>query len=127
MNTIDIMAGDWVHCITDGTHHRIDMFGDDYRSEVSGRPYYITDGKINVLSDIEPIPITAEILENNGFVCSEVFEEWKYEQDGMRMLWKPFPWIHIQTGECDMKFPCMHVHELQHALRLCGIHKNIEL
>lgn len=76
---------------------------------------------------IEPIPITPKILEQNGFTRSNAFVEWKYEEDGVYILWKPFPWIKIQSEECSVMFPCEFVHELQHALNLCNIKKEINL
>lgn len=73
------------------------------------------------------IPLTAEILEKNGFVRSSVFVEWKYERNGICMIWKPFPWLQVSTDNADVNFECEYVHELQHALRLCGIDKEIVL
>jgi len=64
----DLRIGNWVHCITDNVNHRIDSFGIEDRMEVHGNPWYIYDGKINILSDTEPIPLTKEILEKNGFI-----------------------------------------------------------
>lgn len=98
-------------------------------------------------SEIEPIPLTPEILEKNRFRIDEE-NKWKtryafvdnlektpqtvvqfsfYEDScsafSLFECWtKPYSCdgensIHI----CDLKF----VHELQHALRLCGIDKEI--
>jgi hypothetical protein len=74
-----------------------------------------------------PIHLNSDILEKNGFERSEVFVEWKYENDDMYMIYKPFPYLKIQTEECIVAFPCEYVHELQHALKLCQIDKEIVL
>lgn len=76
---------------------------------------------------LDPIPLTAEILEKNGFKRSEVFVEWKYENDNVYMIYKPFPYLKIQMEERIVAFPCEYIHQLQHALRPCGIEKEIKL
>ena len=76
---------------------------------------------------LDPIPLTDEILEKNGFERSKVFVEWKYENENVYMIYKPFPYLKIQTEKCIVAFPCKYVHELQNAFRLCRIEKTIEL
>lgn len=78
---------------------------------------------------IEPIPLTPEILEKNGF-----HEEW--DEDIKLMVCDT---ITIEIGNNYKLFkdgkmylrrvlaPLYYVHQLQHALRLCGIEKTIEL
>lgn len=78
-------------------------------------------------NNIEPIPLTPEIFEKNGFERSKVFVEWKYQNNIVYMIYKPFPYLKIQMEECLVVFPCEYVHQLQHALRLCGIDKEIKL
>lgn len=77
------------------------------------------------LDYIEPIPITAEILEKNGFVKnggrwynSEVIMEFEQYRD----CW----WRTINCGEYSVYF-INYVHQLQHALRLAGVDKEINL
>ncbi len=72
---------------------------------------------------IEPIPLTVEILEKNGFVIEsrDCFNEplqYYVLADGL--------WINI-IGENYFEGKLECVHELQHTLRLCGIEKEIEL
>ena len=104
----------------------------------------------------EPIPITPEILEKNGFV-EEVREgdptfpysafildgedyqieiTWydshdRYEPNtGQFLSGVPEVWTLevIRKGDCvDIERSKMYLHELQHALRLCGINKTIDL
>lgn len=77
------------------------------------------------LSAIEPIPLTPEILEKNGFEdnCgtwynSEARMEFEQYKDG---------WCRtINCGEYSVYF-IKYVHQLQHALRLAGVGKEIEL
>lgn len=89
--------------------------------------YFFELGLKTQKAEITPIPLTLEILEKNGFERSEVFVEWKYENDNVYMIYKPFPYLKIQTEECTVAFPCQYVHELQRALRFCKIEKEIIL
>ena len=94
------------------------------------------------LEDLRPIPLTPEILENNGFIANEhvypyPYYEYIVEEDklkigfafpqGNRTSYKE-PWIYIDSERVFVEhLPCIYVHELQHALRLCGIKKEIVL
>lgn len=86
-------------------------------------------------TQVEPIPITPEILEKNGFVqnprsksrrsyqiCnSDVYISWW--RGRLNILFKPFIGHSTNHVNVDGKY----VHELQHALRICGIEKEIVL
>lgn len=85
-------------------------------------PYLICES-----TDIEPVRLTPEILEKNGFVCKGA---WMIEGEdmGLRQLgdnWGLLPYYADYNGDCFCIIS--FVHDLQHALRLCGIDKNIEL
>lgn len=72
------------------------------------------------LSECKPIPLTPEILEKNGF----------YENQD-RWWWKDF-YITLASTKaltlvCNRTIQFDYVHQLQHALRICGIEKEIEL
>ena len=76
--------------------------------------------------DLRPIALTAEILEKNGFVKGSYV-------GGFYSHWCPFR-IYIAEGvgfsvlfDDEIHFTCTYIHQLQHALRLCGIEKEIEL
>lgn len=74
------------------------------------------------LHEVEPIPLTAEILERNGF-------ENNYDGDlGYAQSCGDIIGIHIvgKGGIMDEMY-FKYVHQLQHALRLCEIEKEIEL
>lgn len=89
---------------------------------------------------LRPIPLTTEILEKNGFEVQE-------QGDGKKDVWTGFgidcegdievefqyntP-AHLKIdgvfkGEYYVSRNIKYVHELQHALRLCGTEKEIEL
>lgn len=105
----------------------VDRDGEDYPAVCVGKPTGI--GLVVERNEIEPIPLTTELLEKNGFrlewdgdiklmVCDDVVIEignnYKRFEDGKMYLRKVLVSLH-------------YVHQLQHALRLCGIEKEIVL
>ena len=87
---------------------------------------------------IEPIPLTPEILEKNGFEKQQ-FGNFIYENDDVNLRIEFYPkninytngcydYIDIEKGCVTItEMPIEFVHELQHALRLCEIEKEIVL
>lgn len=84
-----------------------------------------------ILGELTPVPLTDEILKKNGFDyennVGDVLEYYNYEiiyntwEHELRILENREQILKIKT------FDKMCVHELQHALRLCGIDKEIEI
>ena len=75
-----------------------------------------------------PISLTREILENNGFTRFGTSYILKGEHFGLDNPSNPNNyldnyWLKISIKAVHIEY----VHELQHALRLCGIEKTIEL
>lgn len=126
MRADQLMIGDWVQhqegaCIVTG------IVGDGIYFKDS-----ISRGAIS-FDRIEPIPLTKEILEKNGFNLTDVkefarldFPEGKfvmramYDKDsGKQKGWGFFAFNVLSIVD--------YVHELQHALKICGIDKQIIL
>ena len=141
MKAKDLMIGDWV-CCTDPTPFKIEAI------TIIDFPEYVTgnDGFDVEIADLQPIPLTTEILEKNGF--KELMNE--SEVSAARFGRKPEPtgvwqygfgqfdsvayvpeqsFLRIKFMEgCQADIANIkYVHELQHALRLCGIEKEINL
>ena len=123
----DLMIGDWVAYENDFVQVRQlgiwgeDRDGNDYPAVCVGKPKGI--GLLVERSEIAPIPLTPEILEKNGF--SEYYHEdvLSYAQSCGDVIG-----IHIYgTNGLMEEMYFKYVHELQHALRLCGIEKEIKL
>ena len=82
------------------------------------------------VADVEPIPLTAEILEKNGLcVVEEDADFSEYELFGS----ENFSVFHTK-GTVRYRFEtpqasvvCWSVHQLQHAMRLAGVVKEIEV
>lgn len=122
-NASDLMIGDWV--VYNGDVEYIDPIrieGMDIATDM-----LITSDREDVGFDgVEPIPLTTKILEKNGWEKRPT--GYVFYTDGKRYdnsLWYIFgsSTFVVNTAEFQIKY----VHELQHALRLCGIKKEIEL
>lgn len=74
---------------------------------------------------LEPIPLTPEILEKNGFQYNNLPFVQGWEQFGLT-LYRGGNGYRINC-ETNVALVIDSVHELQHALRLCQIDKEIKL
>ncbi len=99
---------------------------DDFNNEIHA------DGEIYDLRfwNIEPIPLTPEILEKNGW-SKDTYSNESYDNEDIECLslWvgedgKNKWWWHVGY---ELVTPINYVHQLQHALRLCEIGKEIIL
>lgn len=141
MEARDLMLMDWV--LHEGEPYQIRQLGiygvnrdgEDYPAVCVGKPKGIN--LIVERSEIEPIPLTSEILEKNG---------WVYNNEDEKFF--PQTWVGgglmlqgaNDCGYCivvtsdyddedtnDTPFIILYVHELQHALMLRRIKKEIIL
>lgn len=151
----ELMVGDWVYGLVVDEGNDLDKiinrvpckvtmineFGDIYTQG----PFPIDDEEYDgewEWYDIEPIPLTPEILEKNtdGGFCD--FRDPIIGYKGKRSLywigkvgiyveWERMigvPYVEFQgLGDTFFKGYIKSLHELQHALRLCGIEKEIIL
>lgn len=127
MKANELMIGDWV---------------DFYKSPFADPHYY---GKVICLDRYDvicnPIPLTPEILEKNGFEISGEYGEcvadglfvdvpiWSYEAEDIYISWAG---VELSISY-NLGMPCNEiklyqpkVHELQHALRLCGLNDLVD-
>lgn len=83
-----------------------------------------------------PIPLTEEILVKNGFEKDDYYLRYIFYFDNRRLIRRSIEivpqdedWSEIEMTICsdkaDINSVVEYVHELQHALRLCGIDKEI--
>ena len=132
------MIGDWVHYR--GTNIRVTSLYDKGGSNEIGwgdKESTWVNGHA-----VEPIPLTTEILEQNGFK----YREWSYDYDRYDQ-WnldgidengkyngtlvtinrrKDGHWMDVRCGGNGF-WDISHVHHLQHIMRLCGVEKDIKL
>lgn len=125
MKANELMIGDWVVYNGDVEYtNPIKIEGMDIATDM-----LITSDREDVgFKGVEPIPLTAEILEKNGFMK-------------LKANFTPNWYWYVLTQNCfleDRLKDAFHfngsnilkfkfVHELQHALKLCGIEKDIQL
>lgn len=146
----DLMVGDLVVvnkdglCIKKNTIVEVRGIEADQRLELDDR-YLIGSAHCNPLDKeqfpcgiwceyLDPIPLTAEILEKNGFLYKKLkgiggdSEIWGLADDYFDIdiyEWSDSIWV-FRYDCCEMSLPHMqvtmsYVHELQRALRDCGL------
>lgn len=129
----DLSVGDWVQD-KEGTPAKIlgiEQWSGDYylNVEMNG------DDVGNVIAEgALPIPIAPEILDKNGakkteFVKDSGYEFYRCDDFYASRVEGSKWWTIIVRNECREVVNCyvQHIHQLQHALRLAGIEKEIEL
>lgn len=130
----DLSVGDWI--AYNGKKYRIKEISSPYASVTLWGNNEQRDESIVL---IEPIPLTPEILEKNGFERGEyseirVYNEWEIGE------WTDPPYVSVRldidrqvirvTNRGRDMFIAdkeVYVHQLQHALRLAGVEKEIEV
>ena len=125
MKANELMIGDWVIVDEIGCLTPIKVL------EVGINYAVVYDDDSETMEDyLQPIPVTAKILEKNGFKSRDNFYEITFQRNiiynsifRIVEFEKSGNWF---FGFCD--FPNLienlrinYVHELQHALRLCGL------
>ena len=127
----ELSIGDWVRM--GGGNFQIYLLalaGDVYgyrrtNDSDTGEEYY--DGEIG---DVEPIPLTPEILEKNGFEKLKD-KSWVGHNHHCDIQQHGSSWTLLSNKRGFYRTICFEslefVHELQHALRLAGVEKEIEV
>ena len=132
MKAQELMIGDWVRTPIDFENGAY-VYDIDRISSINEYDAFSTSefDMCGDVADLLPVPLTAEILEKNFakrlFFDGE-FEGYSYVTDGMQidqLADSVFVWI--CPGTINGILSLRYVHELQHALRLCGIEKEIQL
>lgn len=135
MRAEDLMIGDWVqYQYTGGVFQIVEISKTEGIKQFEDQPFFKLNGII-------PIPLTAEILEKNGFNDSSFEANKKYKyiihtneyQLGYYPKTNSFniykrgidPFYTKDVLCCGFQNIVKYVHELQHALKLCGIDKEI--
>ena len=121
MKATDLMIGDFV--AENNTPLQIAALGTAKTGFIDVKGFY------HYYDNIEPIPLTAEILEKNGFDYNDSLAEWATDSFcigfGHEAFKEELDHFFVWVPNCEVALN--YVHELQHALKLCGIDKNIEL
>lgn len=133
----DLMVGEWVkikepnkYAGAIGTIQSISSLEGAYFAIYINDPNFGTFVTEVFCEDIEPIPLTAEILEKNGFIKHrDIMYRFAVHIDEfngfMFTLGRDFDGVFCLQSNRFVRFA--YVHELQHALRLCRVDKEIVL
>lgn len=126
MRIEELSVGDWVNVAPNGfsriTAVYITPMGEMVELQ-KGETY-----SRNFTEFIEPIPITPEILEKNGFEASEYSDKiFGYVEDRLLVQYSFANHSLDIRNRNTVDVYVKNVHELQHALRLAGVGKEIEL
>ena len=118
MKAEELMIGDWMQTLQGP--RKVTIIGSE-KIAIShcGFSHFIP------IDEITPIPLTSEILEKNGFVYSDLPFEQSWQQFGLS-LYRGGNGYRINCGQ-NVAMQIDSVHDLQHALKLCGIEKEIIL
>lgn len=138
INISDLSVGDWVEY--EGLHYPITFVGYGEGGDGSLVDLIRPDLSCFIckISDIRPIPITAEILEKIGWriIEKEALGE-DYEYDGDERVWdndnnkidiceqKQGEFWHSYRSEYYL-YRLYYVHQLQHLMRLYGVEEEIK-
>jgi hypothetical protein len=137
MKANELIIGDWVYDTILKVYTKVELLS------VSGIRGDFHESVYNE-NTFEPIPLTPEILEKNGFETEDdVHFSIQGQSSMLELLLVELPFdgyyfdivrtektINKCNQRCyiDRYFASIdYVHQLQHALRLCGIEKTIEL
>lgn len=125
MKATELMINDWVIVVED--------MNTAYPTRVKEINVYGTmdtiDGDEVLIDGVAPIPLTAKILQKND-IRREILQIWKpsSELDANFSLllvddvWI-FDYVSIASNLQLTRYKLHYVHELQHALRLCGLNE----
>lgn len=129
MKANELMIGDWVD--TPQGVRIVTIIGSDKVAALHcGFSHWVP------IDELSPIPLTPEILEKNGFEKRTIgrIPQYVIADDYFDIMINEYTdsiW-RFEYNNAEIQFPSTrificYVHELQHALRLCGIDKEIVL
>ena len=96
------------------------MIGDWYKYSVGDKDYFFQvtaeDFTKDCVANFEPVPITPEILEKNGWRYDDLCYEWHSDCNAMTLYGNDCSMLAIFDG-----VTVCYIHELQHAVHLYGL------
>ena len=125
----DLSVGDWV--MVEGEDWKVSAISSDSVGLCVDNDYAVAE-----INECDGILITPEILEKNGFIVGKKIFVYPSTRE---YVWGDVYLLLVQCGEfyhCRIKkadgwfltvYAMCYVHELQHAIRLARIEKEIEL
>ena len=129
----NLMIGDWV--LINNTPHRIQgIDGIDAEIQTDDELYYIGEDRYHSEDKVEGIPLADEIIKKNGFKeaalkepnTTNLVRKWWSKQGEIYIkeyyLARSREITYVVGGGHRMRIENIYmVHQLQHALRICGL------
>lgn len=113
MKAADLMVGDW-YVNSDGDICKVE--------KILGNIVWGQGDDVSDSTDApNPIPLTPEILEKNGWEHNGIFMD-KRIDGNIYFSWSDEFGAELYQNNYYMCY-CKYVHTLQHALRLCGLNE----
>jgi hypothetical protein len=128
LKVTDLMVGDWVICYHPTRLKYFEKVSVGLLHTMQEQEYGHIKENSPLFRIVEPILLTPEILEKNGLANDPYgchFEEDEYMELEISAEEEGIYWTINYNEYAILKLK--YVHQLQHALRLCGINKEIEL
>lgn len=129
----DLSVGDWV--MVNGKPRKISTLSEVWNGSnevLIGYVVHVYPNGYNVvfykpIEHVKPIPITAEILEKNGFELDSSC--WRiYRNGGGHIeIWEDEDRWYLSVNSKDTLCKLHWVHQIQHLMRVWGIDKEINL
>lgn len=138
MNARELMIGDWIYSKSDNKNHKVNSI----IIQKDGSVLVAMEDDLSFDYMFEPIPIKRIHLTKNGFKAKDIEDTLFVFRDGYTITVQfdegindtendlnipPMVYLSIKFAEKDIWIPIEYIHELQHAMRLFGIDKEIEL
>lgn len=129
----DLSIGDYIQArMTKWDYEDLDITPPMKVAEISSDEVVMQLGSVKhyaFVDDLQPIPITADVLEKSGFTHDKWSKKiWRYEDEESEVVYYIENGVlEITADDCKMNVVCKCVAELQHALRLAKVGKEITL
>ena len=124
----DLAVGDWVYYDKGNTPYSIRSI---YRTGIQDcvvlNDNEYPEGVIAFVDRLTPIPITAEILEKNGFECIEEDADTALYGSPACSIFHTKGTLRYRLDTPQASVVCWNIHQLQRALSLANIDKEITL
>lgn len=131
LKVTELMIGDWVICYHPTRLKCFEKVSVGLLHTMQEQEYGYIKENSPLFRIVEPIPITKELLEKNGFTVESSSSRMLFHHDNYRLCYyfnssNRFSSFNMIDGSLVQKV-IVNVHELQHALKLCRIDKEIVL
>ena len=122
----DLSVGDWIQ---NNYGDFVKVAGIWQDGNLNYQVDILRDGVIATIlpCNLYPIPITAEILEKNGFECIEEDADTALYGTPSCSIFHTKGTLRYRLDTPQASVVCWNIHDLQHALRLAGVDKEINL